>query len=368
MNILIIEDDYAIRVTLQELLQLNGHTVRAAADGIAGLQLAATRPDLILCDVGMPGLDGYQVLSAIQQDPAIRDIPFIFLTARADRVDQRRGMALGADDYITKPFTQREILDAINARIGRQRPLRERIEQLLGERHREISANWSHELLTPLNGVLGGLELLELESENVKPQELKELLGLIRSGAERQQRLSRKLIQYFELERLRERPAQIRNVLCAASDAIAVGARQAAAVAQRIADLRLQCESAEIALSAPLLTAAVAELVENAVRFSAPGQPVTLLGRRDGTVYRLEITDRGPGMTPEQRQNFGAFAQFDRTHREQQGLGLGLAIAHNTAALVGGSLELAASPSDVGLQVILTLPLASASAGERPPR
>ena len=362
MNILIIEDDYAIRLTLQELLQLNGHNVRAAADGIEGLKLAATQPDLILCDVGMPGMDGYQVLTAIQKQPAIRDIPFIFLTARADRVDQRRGMALGADDYITKPFTEREILDAIDARITRQRPLRERIEQLLGERHREISANWSHELLTPLNGVLGGLELLELESENVKPQELKELLGLIRAGAERQQRLSQKLIHYFELERLRERPVPLRNAFCAAADAVNAGATLAAHSAKRTADLRLHCEPAEIAMPAPMLTQAVAELVENAIRFSAPGQPVTIKGERDGGRYRLEITDCGPGMTPEQRRDFGAFAQFDRTQQEQQGLGLGLAIARNTTALFGGSLELAASPSDVGLQVILTLPLTSAQA------
>lgn len=362
MNILIIEDDYAIRVTLQELLQLNGHTVRAAADGREGLQLATTRPDLILCDVGMPGMDGYQVLTAIQAQPTIRDIPFIFLTARADRVDQRRGMALGADDYITKPFTEREILDAIAARVTRLRPLRDRIEQLLGERRREISANWSHELLTPLNGVLGGLELLELESDNVKPAELKELLGLIRAGAERQQRLSRKLIHYFELERLRERPAHLRDALCAASDAITAGATQAAAAANRTADLRLQCESAELAIPAPMLTAAVAELVENAVRFSTPGQSVTVHGRRDGAHYRLEITDCGPGMTPEQRQSFGAFAQFDRTHQEQQGLGLGLAIAHNTAALFGGSLVLAAVPAGGGLKVVLTLPQAGGTA------
>lgn len=120
MNILIIEDEPAIRETLQLCLELNGHTVIAAEDGPAGVRLAAQRPDLILCDVGLPGLDGYGVIAAIQQLPACRDIPFIFLTARAGRDDLRRGMSLGADDYITKPFTQRDILDAIAARLRRQ--------------------------------------------------------------------------------------------------------------------------------------------------------------------------------------------------------------------------------------------------------
>jgi CheY-like chemotaxis protein len=120
VNILIIEDEPAIRETLQFCLELNGHTVLAAEDGPAGVRLAAQQPDLILCDVGLPGLDGYGVIAAIQQLPACRDIPFIFLTARAGHDDLRRGMSLGADDYITKPFTQRDILDAIDARLRRQ--------------------------------------------------------------------------------------------------------------------------------------------------------------------------------------------------------------------------------------------------------
>mgnify|MGYP003829407097 CR=1 FL=1 len=116
---------------------------------------------------------------------------------------QRRGMALGADDYITKPFTMKEILDAIAARVVRQRTLQERVESLMDERKREVSADWSHELMTPLHGVLGGLELIECEGGSLKPAELKELLGLIREGAERQQRLSLKLVRHFELQRVR---------------------------------------------------------------------------------------------------------------------------------------------------------------------
>ncbi|MDI1249199.1 MAG: response regulator [Lacunisphaera sp.] len=121
MNILLIDDEPAIRETLQLCLELNGHTVLAAADGPAGVRLAAQLPDLILCDVGLPGLDGYGVLAAIRQLPASRDIPFIFLTALAGPDDQRRGMSLGANGYIAKPFTQRDILDAIETH-GRPPP------------------------------------------------------------------------------------------------------------------------------------------------------------------------------------------------------------------------------------------------------
>ena len=113
VKILIIEDEPAIRQTLQDLLEIHGHTVLAAADGIEGVKRAGERPDIIFCDMLMPGMDGDEVLAAVRQLPQCAAIPFLFLTALAARADQRLGMSLGADDYITKPFTERDIIDAI---------------------------------------------------------------------------------------------------------------------------------------------------------------------------------------------------------------------------------------------------------------
>ncbi len=357
MNILIIEDDDAIRETLQVLLEINGHTVTAAADGIAGVKLAAARPDLILCDIGMPGMDGYQALTKIRELPQGAEIPFIFLTARADRDHQRRGMALGADDYITKPFTEREIMDAIQARTRRQRPLRERVEQLVAARKREISADWAHELMTPLNGIMGGLAMIEAEADSIQPAELKVLLGLIRGGAERQYALSRKLVLYYELERLRATPPS-QPYRCDAARVTSSSAAQAAADAKRPGDLALRCEPGVVALAEPHLSAAVAELVANAFRFTSPGQKVGVTATEHAGRYQIEITDDGPGLTAEQRASAADFTQFERKKREQQGLGLGLAIARTTAELGGGRLILdAVGPGDHGLKVTLDLPV-----------
>ena len=104
---------------------MEGHTAVTAADGQLGLDLARREaPDLILCDVMMPQLDGYGVLNALRQDPTTAAIPFIFLTARGERQDLRTGMNLGADDYLVKPATATELLAAIDARFRRetQRP------------------------------------------------------------------------------------------------------------------------------------------------------------------------------------------------------------------------------------------------------
>ncbi|MBD2294362.1 response regulator [Anabaena sphaerica FACHB-251] len=118
--ILVIEDETQILSNLQEILELADFSVIVAEDGIIGLQLAKRKnPDLILCDIMMPGLNGYEVLTELRQEPKTADIPLIFLTAKADRNDFRQGMGLGADDYITKPFEPFEILQAVKARLER---------------------------------------------------------------------------------------------------------------------------------------------------------------------------------------------------------------------------------------------------------
>ena len=117
---LIIEDENSIRLNLQEFLELVDFSVITAVNGKIGLQLAKNRhPDLIICDIMMPELSGYEVLTELRSDPKLADIPFIFLTAKAERNDFRQSMGLGADDYITKPFQPREILEAVNARLKR---------------------------------------------------------------------------------------------------------------------------------------------------------------------------------------------------------------------------------------------------------
>lgn len=119
-NILIIEDDEQTRENLQTILTMEGYRATAAANGRAGLEvLRQESPDLILCDVMMPELDGLGVLRAIRANPATAAIPFIFLTARGERKDQRIGMELGADDYLTKPASVDEVLGAVRTRLER---------------------------------------------------------------------------------------------------------------------------------------------------------------------------------------------------------------------------------------------------------
>jgi len=120
-KVLIIEDNNDIRENVIEILELAGYTVSAAADGKAGVELALKNaPDIILCDIMMPEMDGYGVLYLLSKRPETVAVPFIFLTAKAEHFDRRKGMELGADDYLTKPFDDMELLSAIESRLKKK--------------------------------------------------------------------------------------------------------------------------------------------------------------------------------------------------------------------------------------------------------
>lgn len=124
-SILIIEDAKEIRENLEEILELDGYNVMTAENGKTGVKLAIEQtPDLIICDVMMPELDGFGVLKILNNQNKTFDIPFIFLTAKAEKLDFRKGMGLGADDYITKPFDSTELLNAIEIRLQKSAKLK----------------------------------------------------------------------------------------------------------------------------------------------------------------------------------------------------------------------------------------------------
>jgi two-component system, OmpR family, alkaline phosphatase synthesis response regulator PhoP len=120
-TILIIEDELTVRESLIDLLEIEGFKAIAAENGKVGLRLAQEHnPDLVLCDISMPEMDGFGVLQSLREHPDTGAMPFIFLTARTTKIEFRRGMELGADDYLFKPFTVDELLSAISARLNKQ--------------------------------------------------------------------------------------------------------------------------------------------------------------------------------------------------------------------------------------------------------
>ena len=132
-TILLIEDNIDIRENMSEIMSLASYNVLTAENGKIGVELASEhKPDLIICDIMMPVLDGYGVIHMLQKNPDTQSIPFIFLTAKAERSEMRRGMELGADDYITKPFNGTELLNAIESRLKKSDQIREKLSGING--------------------------------------------------------------------------------------------------------------------------------------------------------------------------------------------------------------------------------------------
>lgn len=129
-KVLIIEDDEVLRENISELLEIAGYSVLSAENGRAGIEMAIKNsPDIILCDIIMPELNGYEVLEKLNKRKVTNRIPFIFLTAKSDQREIRRGMNLGADDYITKPFLEEDLLKSIESRLSRFKLVKELKDQ-----------------------------------------------------------------------------------------------------------------------------------------------------------------------------------------------------------------------------------------------
>ncbi len=160
-KILVIEDNAGIRENIAEILELANYKVFTAEDGKTGIEIALhEKPDLILCDVIMPQLDGYGVLHLMHKHPAIRNTPFIFMSARTDRAEMRKGMDLGADDYITKPIEKTELLQAIECRLQRVEWLRQDYV------HHQASMNGNGHTLNEVVRTNNDRDILCLLSEN----------------------------------------------------------------------------------------------------------------------------------------------------------------------------------------------------------
>lgn len=200
-RILVVEDDASIRGNLREMLEAEGFEVREASDGAEGAaSVLDDLPDLVVCDVMMPGMDGFQLLSRIRADESTHHVPFLFLTARADRSSLRKGMELGAEDYLTKPFSRAELLAAVRTRLSRAESLASTYRRQLGTLRNTLSRALPHELLTPLNGILGLSGILVEEFETVHRAEMLDIARGISDSGEILHRLVRRFLGYAELE------------------------------------------------------------------------------------------------------------------------------------------------------------------------
>ncbi|MBL1177902.1 hybrid sensor histidine kinase/response regulator [Pantanalinema sp. GBBB05] len=348
-TVLIIEDDLLVRESIQDWLEIQGFQVLGAENGSLGIQLAQERlPDIILCDVEMPGANGYDVLTELRHNPLTIGIPFIFLTGRDTKTDFRQGMNLGADDYLTKPCDPQELLTAIASRLEKHQAVQTQTQKQLEDLRSSIALSLPHELRTPLTGILSAVETLRVLADSIDRATALEIADAVQISAERLHRLIQNFLLYARLE-VSAHTTDITpssQIITTENPALLIHqtAHQVAEQRRRSLDLQIELQNVAVAFPEPELRKVLQELVDNAFKFSKSGQSVQISSRITAETYHIQITNQGRGMTAEQIANLGAYIQFDRKFYEQQGTGLGLTIAKRLLESYGGKLTIHSLP------------------------
>lgn len=359
-KLLIIDDEELLRNLLVASLAQEGYDTFGAGDGLEGVDVARKElPDLIICDIKMPKLDGYGVLSELRKNPATATIPFIFLTGHADRTTLRHGMDLGADDFLAKPVEMKQLLAAVQTRLQKKEVILQQSKKKLDELRANISLSLPHEVKTPLSGIVGFAEILRDESAKLDPKEISEMASHILKSATRLSHLIENFLIYAQIEMLAADPESAKLLGKEGTDQATkyledIAYRKAREYA-RTHDVVLQLREGSARISGEYLIKIAEELIDNALKFSQAGTQVKIIGEPTQEGFLLSVSNHGVQMTAQQIADIGAYNQFDRASKEQKGSGLGLTIAKRLTELHGGKLSIK-SDSTQGTTVTVLLP------------
>jgi len=300
---------------------------------------------------------------AVRARPEWVAIPFIFLTAKAEREDVLKGKGLGAEDYIIKPFDPEELVVVVRARLGRAKQIKVAAEAEFEDLKARIAIILGHELRTPLTYVLGYTDLALEDISTLSPEALQGFLLGIQRGADRLTRLVEDLLMIVRIDM--GHVAQEFDYSAAENNDLNKVVRRVARQYEKVAlarGLSFQVETApdlpRLRLSESLLGNALGRLVDNAIKFCRDrGTQVTLRTCAAGEWVEVDVIDDGVGIPAAAIPHlFERFRQIDRERMEQQGAGLGLSIAQALVALHGGEIDVT-SEEGVGSTFTIRLPV-----------
>ena len=366
-KVLIIDDESWLREMIRLALQHQGFEVLEATDSAEGVTVAReSLPDLILCDVNMDKVGaGYTTLAKLREDAATAAIPFILMTGNADAAGMRHGMELGADDYLPKPFKVDELYATVQARLRKTRTVRQEAEKQLTLLRSQISLMLPHEMRTPLNGIISNAEMLAESAGALDPHTIAEMSQEICQSGQRLERLIENFLIYAQLEIVASDPQSIHRLRAALTRQpaaiIQTAARAQAEKTGRLDDLSFELTDTPLPMAENYFQKVVVELVQNALKFSDQGLAVRVRFQAAPEHVEFSVQDDGRGFTAEQISRVGAYMQFERRMQDEQGFGLGLAIAKKLVELHGGGLQIESEPGR-GSTVTVKLPHPPAAA------
>lgn len=359
--VLIVEDEVEVAELLEFNLEAAGFATRVAHDGLAACRLVGREPpDLILLDLLLPDIDGWEVCRLIRThpDPQIASTPIVMLTALTRAEDKWRGLTLGADDYLTKPFSMREVVLKAGNLVARRKEAR----ALAGEvrRMREdrstsgmLQSALFHELKNQLV-VIGGYSR-RLARSGAEPRKVGEIARVIERSSSYLSTISEQMLL---LQRLEEEPGNLPREEVDVADVLAT-AHELHRPAADERGIRLASEIGSLrpaVLNERALLVIVSNLLENAVKYGAENGRVMLRAASAGPVVTVEVEDDGPGIPAEEREQvFEKFYRASSSAGRTRGTGLGLYVVKTLTRAMGGSVTLR-SEVGVGTSVRVEFP------------
>ena len=353
--IFVIDDEPDNFDVIETFLSDADYQLHYAASGQEALILLNTfSPDLILLDVMMPGLDGIEVCQQLKASSQWQAIPIIMVTALTSKEDLSRCLEAGADDFISKPVNRFELRARVKSML-RIKQQYDRIQEfsviqrdtinILGQNLEELTGNLafslSHELNTPLNGIIGVIEVLKDNIQDMEITEVREILSWADQSANRLNELTKKFLLYLQLEIT---VSQQKDLGAAQTQFSAADIKMALAIHaksyERNEDLKFELEEANLSLPEKYLSILLKELVDNALKYSACGTEIQIKSQIIDGMLNISIHDWGRGMTAYQISRIDAFRQFERKEHQQPGIGIGLKIVMKIVQLAGGHFSI----------------------------
>jgi signal transduction histidine kinase len=367
-RVLLADDNADMRDYVGRLLREHW-TVEAVSNGRAALEAARTHPpDLVLADVMMPGLDGFELLRALRGHPATATVPVILLSARAGEEARVEGLQAGADDYVVKPFTARELVARLSTHLTLARMRHEAARQAEAARTEAEAASsakdvflatLSHELRQPLGSILGWVRLLQRQDLDADGRA--QIVERLERSVHTLTRLIDDLLDVSSIVtgkmRLNLQPMDLRETIEAALDTVRHAATAKGVQLQTALDPR----TTPIIGDGDRLQQVIWNLLSNAVKFTPAGGRVSVDLHHDDARVVIEVCDSGRGISPEfMPRLFDRFTQATTdVRRAAPGLGLGLAIARHLVELHGGTLTADSRGEGRGSTFTVSLPLST---------
>lgn len=343
-TVLLIDDNTTLLESLTDFLRLSGYSVVTAENGDEGLdQLEKTVPDIIICDIMMPEMDGYQFFNEVRKNSDWVAIPFIFLTAKGEKQNILDGYALGADHYITKPFDPEELLLLVRAHLRRSEELQKIMRRQVERYERPLAHSLAPDLRAPIELVQHYLDVYQKERENLAPERAEQISIVMSETLDRMVSLFEDLmlIVYIEsgavkveLQRLYQ-PLDLSQILIEIIDHLSPRAERS-----EVSLVPFLPPELPVSGHAHFTRDIFQRIIENAIKFSQPGGNIWIEAKSMQEGVSVSIRDEGMGISKEEQARI--FSRSDdpgRVKIEKQGGGWGLVIAARLVRLHGGEIQ-----------------------------